>query len=226
MDMKTVTSLRILILFAACVLAGSQVSCKSTSLASAQSKCAKQIIGNGKVLGSQALDIDQDSNLDEVVVYDKDGDIYALVALDSSSAHCKVVLDKYFTSTKLTTGRQTAIVRAIELVELTGDDKPEVHVWLDQSGGGPRVSFATHAIYTSANGSWQEAARFGLCLAFNSFKFREVPGRIAKDIYVDEDVHCEPPWSSQRTYTIMRWNGSRIMPIESGTFDSLTTDPP
>ncbi len=164
-----------LALFVSCLLVV-QTSCRDNSFSTGlHSECVEQVIESGKVVGSKVLDVNQDGNSDDVVVYEKDGDLYTLLALNSVSPRCEVVLDQYLTSIALTADRQIAKVRAIELVELTGDDKPELHIWLNESGGGPRVSFAMHAIYTSANGSWQEATRFGLCLAFNSFQFRDGP---------------------------------------------------
>jgi hypothetical protein len=203
-----------------------------------QSDCVKHLLGDTEVLADQALDLDQDGVLDWAVLYinqnsgrkeDPPDPIYLLLVLSQPDGDCRVVLDDYLYSPSLTTERQRITVHVIETVELTGDDKPELHIWLDSSGGGARYSQAFHAILASEGESWTHVLGnrgIGHCLAFSTFEFRDAPTGDAKDIYLDEDRHCNPPWSSSRTYTIMRWNGSRFMRAESGTIDIQTTDPP
>jgi hypothetical protein len=207
------------------------------ALPSAQSDCIGQAVGDDELIASQALDLNQDSVLDRVVLYIKsdanrgEDPIYILLALTQSSGACEVILDEYLMWSALTTGRQEINVRAIEMIELTGDNRPELHVWLEKSGGGggPRDSVAFHVVYSAVDGEWKHVlGNVGVtqCLAFSSFEFRDAPTGNAKDIYFDQDVQCEPPWSSSRTYTIMRWDGSRFTPAESGTIDVQATDPP
>jgi hypothetical protein len=218
-------------------VAGFQANWTTLSLAlpDIQSDCVEQVIGNAEIVANQAVDIDQDGKLDQIILYINDKDdrtydpIYVLIALYQSPMHCRAVLNEELTLSKLTTDRQTITVRRIEMVELTGDNRPELHIWLDRSGGGPRASVAYHAVFTLVDRYWKHAlGNKGVeqCLAFSSFEFREAPGGDAKDIYLDEDRHCEPPWSSDRTYAIMRWNGSKFVPVEEGTIDISTTDPP
>jgi hypothetical protein len=116
------------------------------------------------------------------------------------------------------------------MIELTGDDRPELYIWLEKSGWGPpHEKVAFHAIYTLVDENWEHVlGNVGItqCLAFSSFEFRDAPSGKAKDIYLDEDRLCNPPWSSKRNWTIMRWDGSRFMPVESGVIEISTTDPP
>jgi hypothetical protein len=207
----------------------------SLALPSRQSDCIEQVIGSAEIVTSRAVDIDQDGNLDQVVLYvnddtaRRDDPIYILVILSQPLLHCEVVLNEYLVWSALTAGRQSINVREIEIVELTGDDKPELHIWLEKSGGGPRESVAYHSIFTMIDGIWQHALGDGgitQCLAFSSFEFRDTPSGDAQDIYLDEDRLCDPPWSSHRTYSILRWNGSKFKQIEGGTIDISTTDPP
>jgi hypothetical protein len=206
----------------------------SFALPDTQSDCIGEILGDDELITSQSLDVDQDGALDRVVLYIK-GDVNRgedpiyILALSESSGDCEVILDEYLIWSALTTGRQEINVRAIEMVELTGDDQQELHVWLEKSGGGAHETVAFHAILATIDGEWKHVlGNVGVtqCLAFSSFEFRDAPTGNAKDIYLDEDRHCEPPWSSSRTYTIVRWNGSRFMPAESGTIDVRTTNPP
>lgn len=218
------------LLLATLLLTSFQIGQQSVTFASPalQSECVKQIIGNAEIVANQAIDVDQDGKQDQVVLYGKDY-VDILVALNRSQEHCEVVLNERFTDLILTSpvAWRTAKVRKIEMIELTGDDKPELHISLEKSGGGaaPHYEYALHTIYTFKDGRWQEALNVGLCLAFNSFEFRDGPDEGVKDIYLDEDRDCDPPWSSQRTYTIMRWDGSRFMPSESGTIEISTTSP-
>ena len=113
------------------------------------------------------------------------------------------------------------------MVELTGDDKPELHIWLDRSGGPARYNWALHAILHSEGEDWTHIlGNVGItqCLTSCLFEFRDAPTGNAKDIYVERPAPCEPPslWSYCRVYTIMRWNGSNYMPAESGTIKVRT----
>ena len=104
MGSEAMTSHRTLLLLVICLLGNAQVSCRSDSFVSTSlhSECIEQAIGSDKVVGSKVVDVDQDGNLDEVVVYEKDGDIYTLVTLVPSSAQCRVVLDSFCWETLFT----------------------------------------------------------------------------------------------------------------------------
>lgn len=208
----------------------------SLALPSMQLDCIEQIIGNAEIVASQGIDVDQDGNLDQVVLYinentDHSGDpIYILVVLNQSLARCEVVLNEYLIRSSLSTGRQSIDVREIEMVELTGDGKPELHIWLEKKDKNVRPeNIAFHAIYTSADGNWKHVlgnAGITQCLFFSSFEFRESSSGDAKDIYLDQDRLCNPPWSSHRNYSILRWDGLKFTQVEEGTIDISTTDPP
>ncbi|MEJ5312590.1 MAG: hypothetical protein WHX52_22725 [Anaerolineae bacterium] len=205
------------------------------ALPSLQSDCVKQIVGEAEIIANQVMDVNRDGAPDQIVLYINQqagptyDPIYVLVVSGHSATQCDVLLNEELACSKLTSGRQNINVRAIEMIELTGDDEPELHIWLERSGGGPRMSVAYHAIFTLKEERWKHVlGNKGIeqCLAFNTFKFRESPSGGAKDIYLDQDTHCEPPWSSERTWTIMRWDGSRFMPVDSGVIGISTTDPP
>lgn len=217
------------LLFAALLLVSFQVGWQSVSFAfpGLQSDCIEQVVKNTEVIANQALDVDQDGKLDQVVLYGKD-QVDVLVILNRSPANCEVSLNEYLANLILgsPTAWRTAKVRKIEMIELTGDNKPELYIWLETSGAGPRYEHSVHAIYRLVNGSWQKVLHISQCLAFSSFEFRDLPTGAAKYIYLDEDTSCQPPRSAQRTYTIMRWNGSKFWPSESGTLAISTTNPP
>lgn len=191
----------------------------------AQSDCFNQTIANNEVLAQKSLDLDQDGKLDQVIVYGQ-GDLYVLIATDSDSPNCKVVLNEYLIHRQLITGRQLATIKSIEPIEITGESPPELYVSVETKGGGPRVEYATHAIYSAQNGQWREILHFSQCLTFSSFEFRDNPTSHTKDVYADEDRHCEPPWSSSRTYTLLRWDGAKFAAVESGTSAIRETNPP
>ncbi len=171
------------------------------------------VLGNTEVLLNRSMDVDQDGKLDNVIVYGGD-DIYVLIVSNAASVECKVVLNERITSRRLITEDQKITIRELELVEMTGDNQPELHLWLEKRGGGPREEVSLHEIYTLQNGQWHEAAGFAQCLAFSSFEIRNAKDMAAKEIYVDEDRHCEPPFSTGRTYSILKWNGTRFLPDE------------
>lgn len=207
------------------------------ALPSLQSDCVKQIVGEAEIITNQVIDVNRDGTTEQIVLYINQqagptyDPIYVLIASSPSATQCEVLLNEELTCSKLTSGRQNINVRAIEMIELTGDDEPELHIWLERSGGGGGAwaNVAYHAIFTSQEGRWRHALGskgVELCLAFNTFEFRESPSGGVKDIYLDQDTHCEPPWSSERTWTIMRWDGSGFMPVDSGVIDISTTDPP
>lgn len=177
--------------------------------------CVLQAIGNNEIIAQESVDVDQNGSLDELIIYG-DKDLFLIIAQDSSTASCKIVFNEYLISRKLITGWQKVTVRSMEQIELTGDNIPEIHIWLEKTGGGPREEVALHAIYSLQESKWQEVFIFTQCLAFSSFEFRVSQGGAAKEIYTDQDRHCEPPWSSGRTYNLLQWNGSRFVTVESG----------
>jgi len=219
------------VLLAVLWITGLPTSClDSFALPDMQSSCVEQAVGNAEIVAIRTADLDQDGNLDAIVIYVDDiedgGLVHVLVALNQSSSQCKIVIDDH---PLFLLGGQGVNVREMEMVELTGDDSPELHIWLETSGGGSRQNVAYHAIYTLVSGNWQHAlGDIGItqCLVFSSFEFRDAPSGHAKDVYLDEDRLCNPPWSSHRNYSILRWNGSKFVSIESGTIDISTTDPP
>src|SRR5574341_2493586 len=91
----------------------------------AQSQCVRSVIGTSEILMSKMFDADQDGNLDEAVVYAQD-DIYILLVSNASDPACRVVLNEYLTFRSLVSEQQKVDVRNIELIEVTGDNQPEI----------------------------------------------------------------------------------------------------
>lgn len=203
------------------------VSWQNASVASqsTQPECIEQATQNGEIVTSKSLDVDQNGELDEVVLYKHDR-LYILLALNPSSVNCRIVLDEYLTHFALALEPQTIEVQDIKLIELTGDDRPELYIWVDKEGGGRFVSAAVHTIYTSSDGNWQKGLHLEQCLAFNSFKFQDTTIENIKDIYRDADGVCDSPFSIDRNYDILRWNGSKFETIESGTISIWSMSPP
>lgn len=192
---------------------------------SSYSQCIEQAIENGEIVTSKSLDVDQNGEIDEIVLYRNDR-LYILIALSSSSVNCHIILNEHLTDLALALGQQTVEVHDIKLIELTGDDQPELYIWVDKEGGGRFVSATVHTIYTSSSGNWQQALHIEQCLAFSSFKFQDTAIKNIKDIYRDTDIVCDPPFSTSRSYDIFRWNGANFDSIENGTVAIWSMSPP
>jgi RHS repeat-associated protein len=191
-----------------------------------QSECVQLTVQDGEVVSNSLLNINEDEEPDEIVLY-KDEGLHILAVLDSLDTGCKVVLNEYLTNIDLRRGQQEIVIRQVSLFELTGDEQPEIYVWLDKKGGGRFVSAAVHIIYTLKDEGWQKAFHVEQCLGFSSLKFQNSPTEEnVKDIYRDTDVHCEIPFSTDRSYYISRWDGDAFVVIESGTVNVWALYPP
>ncbi len=192
-----------------------------------QSTCINSVIGNEEIITRQSLDVNQDGILDQIVLYGKDK-VNIGVILNDSSLNCRIVLDDTLTPLVLAnpTSWRTVQLRQIEMIELTGDNKPELHIWLEKTNAPSRYEHAVHAIYTFVNEKLQKILLTEQCLIFSSFEFQGGETGGPKNIYLDTDSQCQPPWSFQRNYTTMKWNGSRFIPSQSGTIKIFTTYPP
>ena len=192
---------------------------------SSQLDCVEQVVQNTEILVHKQLDVNQDGIPDDVVIYG-DGDLYLLVIAKKSSPGCKVMLNDWLTSRQLVDPDEKKVVKVqqVELVDLTGDNQPELHIWLDLSTFAFRESEAFHAIYKLHGGSLERVFVSSQCLQMSSFEFRTAPDG-AQLIYRDEDYHCDPP-SSNRDYAIYRWdaNTSQFKSIESGKVAKETAD--
>ncbi len=192
---------------------------------SSQSDCVERVVQNAETLAHKQLDVNQDGILDDVVIYG-DGDLYLLMVANGSSLGCKVMLNDRLTSRQLINPDEQKVVKVqqVELVDLTGDNQPELHIWLDLSAFAFRESEAFHAIYKLQGGSLERVFVTSQCLQVSSFEFRTAPDD-AQLIYWDEDYHCDPP-SSSRDYAIYRWdaNTSQFKRIESGKVAKETPD--
>ncbi|HTP10915.1 MAG TPA: hypothetical protein VMP08_21825 [Anaerolineae bacterium] len=195
------------------------------SAQSPQSDCVEQVVQNAETLVHKQLDVNQDGIPDDVVIYGN-GDLYLLVVANGSSLGCKVMLNDWLTSRQLINPDEKKVVKVqqVELVDLTGDDQPELHIWLDLSTFAFRESEAFHAIYKLQGRSLERVFVTSQCLQVSSFEFRTAPDG-AQVIYWDEDYHCDPP-SSSRDYAIYRWdaNTSQFKRIESGKVAKETAD--
>jgi hypothetical protein len=186
--------------------------------------CVEPIVRNSESFGSSRLDLDADGDSDVVVVYG-DSDVNLVIALDPETDDCQVVFDGYITFRNLSTGPQSVTMRNIELVELDGDIPPEVHIALAKTGGGPREEVALHVLLRSGDGAWQETLKVTQCLAFSTFEIRLDQGGDSV-INFDEDRLCQPPWSSERAYSRLKWDGSGFVVIETGEVRRWSTSLP
>jgi hypothetical protein len=188
---------------------------------SQHSNCVDRSVQDAEVLAHKQLDVNQDGVQDDVVIYGQ-GDLYILVAINQSSLGCKIVLNDYLTSSAGEKARVT--VQRVELVNLTGDKLPELHVGVDSSSPTFRASKAFHAIYKLQGESMERVFVTSQCLRMSSFDFRPASDGI-KLIYVDEDRRCVAP-SYSRDYEIYRWNAeaSQFEQIESGQVAKETPD--
>ena len=103
---------------------------RSTFIYDGQSNCVHQTVQGADILADKQLDVNRDGIQDEVVIYGND-DLYALVVVNQSTSSCEIILNSRLTSRQTLSGRKTVAVQGIELVDLTGDDQPELHIWLD-----------------------------------------------------------------------------------------------
>jgi hypothetical protein len=170
------------------------------------------------------MDIDWDGDLELVILYVSEDKSYKpihVMMIETDSAQCMVVCDKQLTLTTLKDGERLATgIREIEVIELTGDVRPELHIWMGQRRPGESVEY--HAILTPVNDSWKHAlGSTGITRspARPLFEFRDAPNEEAKDIYLESYY----PLSGETRYTIMRWDGSRFMPVEGGVINVATT---
>jgi hypothetical protein len=187
----------------------------SPTLSGVQSDCIEQTLGDAKIITSREMDVDWDRDLELVILYVSEDKSYKpihVMMIKTGSAQCMVVCDKQLTLTTLKDGEQLATsIREIEVIELTGDVRPELHIWMDQLRPGEPVEY--HAILTPVNGSWKHAlGSTGITRnpARPLFEFRDAPNGESKDIYLESYY----PLSDETRYTIMRWDGSKFMPVE------------
>jgi len=189
-----------------------------------QSNCIDQIVQDAEVLAHKQLDVNHDGIQDDVVVYGQD-ELYVLVAINQPALNCKVILNDALTSRQVYAGtRRPVTVKQIELVDLTGDNQPELHIGLEGTYFF-RESGAFHAVYKLQGEDMKRIFVSDQCLPMSTFEFRTAPDG-AELIYVDEDLRCVPP-SSRRDYAIYRWNAenSQFEQIESGQVAKTSPDP-
>jgi hypothetical protein len=185
--------------------------------------CIEHAVSGKEIVADEQFDLH--GRLNRVVVH-LDDDIHMLIVTPDTSGECKLELNTRVDSRTLTTGRQVVAVRTVEMIELTGDTSPELHLWLEKKGGGggPREDLSLHALYMRVDDDWRELMTFGQCLAFSAFELRPRPGERIPDIYLDEDRHCEPPFPGSRTYSVLRWNGVDLATVENGRIDRSASD--
>jgi hypothetical protein len=192
---------------------------------SPRSSCVDQVVQDAEILRSEQLDVNQDGIKDDVVVYGQDN-IYVLVVINQTTSDCKVILNDRLASRQLRSGdRRTAAIRQVELVDLTEDNRPELHVWLELRSDDYRTSDAFHKLYQLRDGTMKTVFVTSQCLEMSSFEFRTAPDG-TKLIYLDEDRRCDLP-SSSRNYEIYQWSTtkSQFERIESGQIAKSTPDP-
>jgi hypothetical protein len=189
-----------------------------------QSNCIDPRVQGAEVLAHKQLDVNQDGSLDDVVIYGND-ERRVLVVANQPTLNCKVILNDGLTSRQIYNGeRRPVTVTQIELVDLTGDGQPELHVGLEGTYFF-RQSGAFHSIYMLRGDAMERIFVSDSCLPMSSFEIR-VTSDGAKTIYLDEDRVCDPP-SSRRDYDLYQWNTetARFKLIENGQVDKWTPDP-
>lgn len=197
----------------------------SPTLSVVQSGCIGQVLGNVEIVASREMDVDWDRDSELVVLYMSEDKYSSRVAvIETVPVQCKLVCDEQLTFVALRSGeRLTITLLEMEAVELTGDGRPELHIWLDR-GGGVDENVEYHAILTPSNGKWQHVlGSTGITRSPSRplFEFRDAPSGEAKDIYLESYY----PMSGETRYTIMRWDGSKFMPVEGDVINVSTTSP-
>ena len=196
----------------------------SLTLSGMQADCIEQVLRDAEIVTSREMDVDWDKDLELVILYVSEDKSYKPIhamMIETDSAQCMVVCDRQLTLTTLKDGERLATsIREIEVIELTGDVRPELHIWVDQRRPGESVEY--HAILTPVNGSWKHAlGSTGITRSPTRplFEFRDAPNGEAKDIYLESYY----PLSGETRYTIMRWDGSKFMPVEGNVINVATT---
>ena len=166
-----------------------------------QSNCIDQIVQGAEVLAHKKLDVNQDGNSDDVVIYGQD-ELYVLVVVNQPTLNCEIILNDSLTSRQFYNGeRRPVTVTRIELVDLTGDGRPELHIGLEGTYFF-RQSGAFHAIYRLQDQTMERIFVSDQCLPMSSFEIRATSDG-SRVIYRDTDIVCDPP-SFHRDYTIYR----------------------
>jgi hypothetical protein len=192
------------------------------TLSLSQLECVKQTFGDFNIVGSRERDVDGDGDLELIVIYMADKNFCHLAVVENASSQCKVTCNKKLTYATLKGRERLPIVlREVEVVEVTGDGEPELHIWLDV-GEVRDEPPEYHAILTSVDDSCQHilgSTGIALSRSRSLFEFRDAPSGDARDIYIEN----YNPTSRETRYTIMRWDGSKFTPIDWGVIDVATT---
>ncbi len=189
-----------------------------------QLNCIDRTVQDAEVLARKQLDVNQDGSLDDVVIYGND-ELRVLVVINHPPLNCETILNDRLTSRKIYNGeRRPVTVTQLELVHLTSNDQPELHIGLEGTYFF-RQSGAFHAIYMLQDHSMERIFVSDQCLPTSSFEIR-VTLEGTRTIYRDEDPVCELP-SSRRNYELYQWNTAtaRFKLIESGQVEKWSSDP-
>jgi hypothetical protein len=118
-----------------------------------QSACPSETIVGPTVIGSRGFDIDGDGHPDRlVIVREEPGlgehseymrELYIELLMRRSDGECVSVFTYHKQHGFYSAESQSypTVVRLIELVELTGDTNPEMHVWVDLMGVSPNFCY-------------------------------------------------------------------------------------
>lgn len=183
-----------------------------------QLNCIDLAVQDAEVLAHKRFDVNQDGTPDDVVIYGHD-ELYVLVVANQPASNCKVILNDRLTSRQIFRGERWPVtVTQVELTDLTGDNRPELHIGLEGTYFF-RQSGAFHAIYMLQDQAMERIFVSDQCLPMSSFEIRVAPDG-TKVIYRDEDRRCDPP-SIRRDYGLYQWDteAARFKLIESGEID-------
>ena len=156
-----------------------------------QLDCIDQVVQDAEVLARRQLDFNQDGNPDDIVIYGHN-ELYVLVMVNQPTSNCELVLNDYLTSRQIFMGeRRPVTVTDIELVDLTGDNQPELHIGLEGTYFF-RQSGLFHAIYKLQDRTMERIFVSDQCLPMSSFEIRTTSDG-ARIIYRDTDIVCDQP---------------------------------
>lgn len=167
----------------------------------------------GRVYNARMFDVNNDGISEEVVIYTSDGDVFLEVFENPDTLPCTTIFDVKLDTLKLIDRRMTLSVIEVELIDVTGDDIPELHIGFEKQGGGRYASGTVHHLYETKN--WERIFISNTCLRSNVFEIRDVAASAMKEIYYENDIICDEV-TGTRNYACFRWDGTQFQMLEQG----------
>jgi hypothetical protein len=170
---------------------------------------------NGRVEVAKNLDTNHDGDLEEVVVYTDDGDIFLQIFQDETDAFCHSIFNVELDTLNLLDRRMGLVVTDVELIDVTNDDLPEIHIGFETSGGGRYASAAVHHLYHWNGDTWERIYISRACLPFSTFEMVENPNSKTTQIFYQNDLICDTA-DGRRDYVLYEWDGEKFQVVETG----------